>query len=84
MYVITDVTGIELTPGHNGDFYKGSGKHIDKNGVLSDCCCDECDYAICCFVMKDYDNCDSCFDADCPHSQINKIENTTTKEGIFI
>ena len=72
--MITDVTGIELTAGHNGDFCKGNGEYTDKNGALSDCCCDECDYATCCSVMKDYDNCDACFAADCPHSQINKIK----------
>ena len=49
-----DVTGIELTPGNGGENCKGDGKHKDENGNLIECCCDECDYLICC--IGDCDN----------------------------
>ena len=70
--MIIDVTGIELTPGNNGKYCKGNGNYTDKNGFSFECCCDECDYMLCCFVMKDYDNCNNCFDSLCPNSQANK------------
>lgn len=35
--MITDVTGIELTPGNNGEDCKGNGKHFDENGNLIEC-----------------------------------------------
>ena len=72
LYMIIDVTGIALTPGNSGKLCKGNGKYTDKNGVTLECCCDECDYAICCFVMNSYDDCNNCFDTLCPHSQANK------------
>ena len=70
--MIIDVTGVELTPGNSGEFCKGNGEHVDKDGVPIECCCDECDYMICCFVMKGYDDCGECWDTSCPHSQVNK------------
>ena len=42
------VTGIELTPGNGGENCKGNGKHKDENGKIIECCCDECDYLLCC------------------------------------
>lgn len=70
--MIIDVTGIELTPGNNGFDCLGDGRHFDSMGKLIECCCDECDYMICCAVMKDYNDCTKCFDALCPHSNLNK------------
>lgn len=61
--MIMDITGIELTPGNNGEDCKGNGKHYDDNGNLIECCCDECDYLICC--MSETSNCDECTDAEC-------------------
>ncbi len=72
LIMIIDVTGVELTPGNEGEFCKGNGEHFDENGDLIECCCDECDYVICCLVMKDYDDCDKCYDKLCPYSIINK------------
>jgi len=46
--MIIDVTGVELTPGNGGRDCKGNGLHYDENGGLIECCCDECDYAVCC------------------------------------
>lgn len=62
--MITDVTGIELTPGNNGEDCKGNGKHFDENGNLIECCCDECNYLLCCTVESPM--CSECADDDCP------------------
>ena len=47
--MIIDVTGVELTPGNNGDDCLGNGSHYDAEGNLIECCCDECDYYMDCF-----------------------------------
>ena len=44
---IIDVTGVELTPGKMEECL-GNGEHLDDNGNLIECCCDECDYLILC------------------------------------
>ena len=62
--MIIDITGIELTPGNNGEDCKGNGKHYDANGNLIECCCDECDYLLCC--TSDGVNCSECMDNNCP------------------
>lgn len=62
--MIIDVTGIELTPGNNGEDCKGNGKHLDENGNLIECCCDECNYLLCC-ISNDV-NCMVCLEMDCP------------------
>ena len=46
--MIIDITGIELTPGNGGKDCLGNGEHVDEKGNLIECCCDECDYLICC------------------------------------
>ena len=71
-YMIIDVTGIQLTPGNGGKFCLGNGEHVDEYGKEIECCCDECGYMICCFVMKEYENCDKCTDDFCPHSKARK------------
>ena len=38
--MIIDVTGIELTPGRNGESCLGNGKHTDDRGFIIECCCD--------------------------------------------
>jgi len=63
--MVIDVTGIELTPGNNGDDCKGNGEHIDENGHIIECCCDECDYLKCCIMPND-DLCKKCKDPFCP------------------
>lgn len=47
--MITDITGITLTPGNEGEYCLGNGKHKDVFGNLIDCCCDECDWFLECF-----------------------------------
>ena len=61
--MIIDVTGIELTPGNNGEDCKGNGKHLDENGNLIECCCDECNYMLCCTTYDVYYS--ECTDTDC-------------------
>lgn len=64
--MITDITGVELTPGNQGSDCLGNGEH---SGI--DCCCDECDYAQCCKKDFNMQNCLICADANCPRSQFS-------------
>ena len=57
--MILDITGIELIPGNFG-------KDCPGNGDESECCCDECDYYLCCITEKWQTLCEKCTDADCP------------------
>lgn len=41
--MITDATGITLIPGNKGMDCPGNGKNAGLN-----CCCNECDYMMCC------------------------------------
>ena len=59
--MITDITGIVLTPGNGGKECLGNGEHP---GI--ECCCDECDYMRCCLTERAADACLSCKDPDCP------------------
>ena len=68
--MIIDTTGIELTPGNNGEDCLGNGKHFYENGEQIECCCDECDYMICCFIMKNLSECEYCDDRSCPRSKL--------------
>lgn len=65
--MIVDITGTILTPGNNGDFCKGNGTFPD-----AECCCDECDYAMCCLPTHDSKECLTCNDRDCPHAPAQK------------
>ena len=59
--MITDFTAIELTPGNFGRDCLGNGEH---KGI--ECCCDECNYFLCCFEGMDEYTCAACGDKDCP------------------
>ncbi|MBQ4612711.1 MAG: hypothetical protein IJB26_04105 [Clostridia bacterium] len=68
--MIIDVTGTVLTPGNEGKDCLGNGLHFDKNGARIECCCDECDYAVCCYDPSLWDvPCEECDDIYCPRSQ---------------
>jgi len=69
--MIIDVTGIELTPGNGGRDCLGNGERFYENGERVECCCDECDYMICCYVMKAFSDCKTCKDINCPRN-VNK------------
>ena len=47
-----DVTGIELTPGNNGN--------------VIECCCDECNFLMCCLPEHTQEECISCKEEECP------------------
>ncbi len=58
--MIIDITGTHLIPGNGGRDCPGNGLHP---GI--ECCCEECDYLICCTgeVM-----CSICRDNRCPNA----------------
>lgn len=66
IHMIIDVTGIILTPGNGGIDCLGTGEHIDKDGNLIECCCDECDYLLCCVTKDFWNECRYSTDLDCP------------------
>ena len=61
--MIVDVTGTILVPGNGGRNCPGNGEDDPMN-----CCCDECDYMMCCFEMEDDHLCLVCEDRYCPRS----------------
>ena len=63
-FMIIDVTGIVLTPGNGGKDCLGNGEHP---GI--ECCCDECDYMLCCLAMGNVD-CFHCKDLGCPRKML--------------
>ena len=65
--MITDVTGIILTLGNGGEDCPGNGQGTDWQGNAIECCCDECDYLLCC--IEDVD-CAHCADAYCPRANL--------------
>ena len=61
--MIIDITGTILIPGNQGKDCPGNGEHPEV-----DCCCDECDYMLCCLDRHKSSECKSCTDRDCPRS----------------
>ncbi len=49
---IIDISGVILTPGNHGKNCKGNGYHKSKLGKTIECCCDECDYFLECYLKK--------------------------------
>ena len=68
--MIIDISGTELIPGNSGFDCPGNGEHIDVNGRIIECCCDECDYMLCCLDTHNFDQCINCKDEFCP--RLNK------------
>ena len=60
--MITDITGIKLTPGNFGRDCAGNGEN--QNG----CCCDGCGYLLCCTGGDFPKMCRDCTDTDCARS----------------
>lgn len=67
--MIVDITGTILIPGNQGENCPGNGEYTDEYGNYIECCCEECDYMICCFKMKNQEMCNSCHDYRCPNSK---------------
>ena len=63
---LIDVTGVALLPGCGGRFCPGNGRHAAADGTPLPCCCDECDYARCCF--EEAPDCVHCRDPYCPRA----------------
>ena len=40
---------IVFVPGNGGKNCPGNGEHTEPDGSKIECCCDECDYYVCCF-----------------------------------
>lgn len=64
--MILDITGTELIPGNCGINCSGNGLHPEYL-----CCCDECDYMLCCLEDHDSENCKMCDDTNCPNAAYN-------------
>ncbi len=62
---IVDVTGTILTPGNCGKDCLGNGEHYNRRGEIIECCCDECDYFLCCADDFDMRKCELCTDKFC-------------------
>ena len=65
--MIIDVTGTILTPGNHGKDCLGNGEH---EGEI--CCCDECDFMLCCFpeYAKNPTSCEECKHLECPRKSL--------------
>ena len=64
--MIIDVTKVQLIPDNGGVDCPGNGEHIDDNGILIECCCDECNYMMCCLEGTPEDICKPCTESKCP------------------
>ena len=62
--MIIDITGAILIPGNFGKDCPGNGENDEY-----ECCCNECDYMLCCLEEHKPTECLSCTDPYCPHSQ---------------
>ncbi len=69
--MIIDGTGVEIIPGERGVHCPGNGNKKDSQGKPIECCCEECDYYMCCSESHQKEECESCFDEYCPHAQKN-------------
>lgn len=62
--MIKDITGAVLVPGDLGQDCPGNGKTPEI-----ECCCEECDYFLCCFDGTYPACCQKCTDSNCPRAQ---------------
>ena len=65
--LIVDITGTILIPGNQGNDCPGNGTNPEI-----ECCCDGCDYMLCCLFDYYPSHCSACKDMDCPHAPANK------------
>ncbi len=79
--MIIDATKTELFPGNHGNNCKGNGTQTDRFGQLIECCCDECDYFLCCFESQSEKECKNCWDLNCPRA--NKTETIFNEASPF-
>ena len=67
--MIIDVSGTVLIPGNHGKDCPGNGSDLSV-----ECCCDECDYMLCCVDTQYPLHCYTCEDTHCPRLPINRSE----------
>ncbi len=67
--MIIDVTGVELTPGNHGKDCLGHGDSYYEDGEPIECCCDECDFMMCCLDDDWQIRCANCKHDDCPRKE---------------
>ena len=65
--MLVDITGTILIPGDMGKNCPGNGLHKDEQGEWKECCCDECDYMICCTDLYRPQMCKDCGNLKCPN-----------------
>ena len=70
--MIIDITGTVLIPGNMGRDCPGNGLH-----EVYPCCCDECDYMLCCIEEHRPEECLEFRDTDCPHARFNQVDSTS-------
>lgn len=58
-----DIPDNLLFPGNKGKNCIGNGEHKNKYGVLIDCCCENCNYFLCCY--EDNVDCSNCEEINC-------------------
>ncbi len=68
--MITDITGMVLTPGNNGLDCLGNGNHTRTDGSLIECCCDECNFLVCCTLNPNNILCQTCTNIQCHNYSI--------------
>lgn len=59
--MLIDITGTVLIPENGGNDCPSNGTH---GGI--ECCCDECDYFLCCLESHDPAECLRCTERFCP------------------
>ena len=74
--MLIDVTGTEITPGNGGKDCLGNGEHFYESGEWVECCCEECDYMMCCVEFTSVRICLRCKELNCPR----KIYGRTLRE----
>lgn len=62
--MLIDITGTVLIPGNGGKDCPGNG---ERSGI--ECCCEECDYFLCCQDSHDPKQCLVCKDQNCPQNK---------------
>lgn len=70
--MLIDITGIEITPGNLGIDCLGNGLHKNNDGEIIECCCDECDYLLCCTESNILSQCHTCTEQNCPRKDFAK------------
>jgi len=66
--MIVEENGLILMPGNGGADCPANGLGVTSSGEHIECCCDECDYGMCCYAPWYGNPCEECDDVFCPRS----------------